>query len=139
MSVISNGGASIEYSSSSPNTSTTNTQNIAGNSNITPVKNEAGLASPNENRGFEHQGSEDDDIDQDHEFHSDLSQNRQSNKRSKVTRRSIACKSCHALKVKCTPSDPLDPGKPCIRCLNANRKCEIDLNQTRKRRKNQRS
>lgn len=135
MSVISNGGASIEYSSSSPNTSTTNTQNIAGNSNITPVKNEAGLASPNENRGFEHQGSEDDDIDQDHEFHSDLSQNRQSNKRSKVTRRSIACKSCHALKVKCTPSDPLDPGKPCIRCLNANRKCEIDLNQTRKRRK----
>lgn len=53
----------------------------------------------------------------------------------KVTRRSVACKSCHSLKVKCTPSDIHDPSRPCIRCLNANRKCEIDLNQSRKRRK----
>ncbi|KAK6456148.1 transcription factor activity protein [Scheffersomyces xylosifermentans] len=56
-------------------------------------------------------------------------------KKPKSTRRSVACKSCHSLKVKCTPADPINPGGPCIRCLNANRKCEIDLNQTRKRRK----
>lgn len=53
----------------------------------------------------------------------------------KVTRRSVACKSCHGLKVKCTPLDINDPSGPCIRCLNANRRCEIDLSQTRKRRK----
>ncbi|KAK6466014.1 transcription factor activity protein [Scheffersomyces coipomensis] len=57
-----------------------------------------------------------------------------SNKK-KSTRRSVACKSCHSLKVKCTPADPQNPGGTCIRCQNANRKCEIDLNQTRKRRK----
>ncbi|CAK9438837.1 uncharacterized protein LODBEIA_P30610 [Lodderomyces beijingensis] len=57
------------------------------------------------------------------------------NKKAKITRRSVACKSCHSLKVKCTPSDAKDPSAPCVRCLSANRKCEIDLNQTRKRRK----
>ncbi|RLV93087.1 Transcriptional regulator WAR1 [Spathaspora sp. JA1] len=56
-------------------------------------------------------------------------------KKSKSSRRSVACKSCHALKVKCTPADPTNPGGTCIRCLNGRRKCEIDLNQTRKRRK----
>ncbi|KAG7661413.1 WAR1 [[Candida] subhashii] len=56
-------------------------------------------------------------------------------KKSKSTRRSVACKSCHTLKVKCTPSDPDNPAGSCIRCLNAKRKCEIDLTQTRKRRK----
>ena len=56
-------------------------------------------------------------------------------KKSKSARRSVACKSCHSLKVKCTPADPTNPSGSCIRCLNANRKCEIDLNQTRKRRK----
>ena len=55
--------------------------------------------------------------------------------KTKVTRRSVACKSCHSLKVKCTPSDPNNPSAPCVRCINANRICEIDLNQTRKRRK----
>ena len=39
------------------------------------------------------------------------------------------------MKVKCTPSDPNNPSAPCVRCINANRICEIDLNQTRKRRK----
>ncbi|EGW34766.1 uncharacterized protein SPAPADRAFT_145213 [Spathaspora passalidarum NRRL Y-27907] len=56
-------------------------------------------------------------------------------KKQKSTRRSVACKSCHSLKVKCTPADPNNPGGTCIRCLNGRRKCEIDLNQTRKRRK----
>lgn len=55
--------------------------------------------------------------------------------KQKQTRRAVACKSCHGLKVKCTPSDVDNPAGPCLRCLNANRKCEIDLNQTRKRRK----
>lgn len=51
------------------------------------------------------------------------------------TRRSVACKSCHNLKVKCTPADESNPGGPCIRCMNAKRKCEIDLHQPRKRRR----
>ncbi|CCE83348.1 Piso0_003923 [Millerozyma farinosa CBS 7064] len=55
--------------------------------------------------------------------------------KSKSGRRQIACKSCHALKVKCTPADENDPSGPCIRCLNSKRQCEIDLTQTRKRRK----
>lgn len=55
--------------------------------------------------------------------------------KSKSGRRQIACKSCHALKVKCTPADENDPSGPCIRCLNSKRRCEIDLTQTRKRRK----
>ncbi|CUM47111.1 uncharacterized protein AC631_03494 [Debaryomyces fabryi] len=46
-----------------------------------------------------------------------------------------ACKSCHSLKVKCTPADENNPNGPCMRCLNSKRKCEIDPNQTRKRRK----
>ncbi|RCK56555.1 Transcriptional regulator WAR1 [Candida viswanathii] len=58
-----------------------------------------------------------------------------SGKKPKVTRRSVACKTCHTLKVKCSPSDPKNPASPCIRCVNAGRKCDIDLNQTRKRRK----
>ena len=49
----------------------------------------------------------------------------------------MACKSCHSLKVKCTPSDPNNPSAPCVRCINANRICEIDLNQTRKEERNQ--
>lgn len=53
----------------------------------------------------------------------------------RATRRSVACKSCHSLKVKCTPSNPDDPSQPCVRCLNAKRPCEIDINHTRKRRK----
>ncbi|CUM66107.1 uncharacterized protein PRCAT00003762001 [Priceomyces carsonii] len=53
----------------------------------------------------------------------------------KSTRRSVACKSCHALKVKCMPADENNPAGPCIRCLKSKRKCEIDLTQTRKRRK----
>lgn len=53
----------------------------------------------------------------------------------KSTRRSVACKSCHTLKVKCIPVDINNPGGSCVRCMNANRECEIDLNQTRKRRK----
>lgn len=64
-----------------------------------------------------------------------ISKPEESNKKPKVTRRSVACKSCHSLKVKCTPSDPNNPSAPCVRCINANRICEIDLNQTRKRRK----
>ncbi|KAL7665577.1 Zn(2)-C6 fungal-type domain-containing protein [[Candida] zeylanoides] len=54
---------------------------------------------------------------------------------SKAQRRPVACKSCHALKVKCTPANENDPAGPCLRCLNSKRHCEIDLNQTRKRRK----
>lgn len=53
----------------------------------------------------------------------------------KKNRRSVACKSCHSLKVKCTPADELNPEGPCIRCLNSNRVCEIDINQPRKRRR----
>lgn len=53
----------------------------------------------------------------------------------KKKRRSVACKSCHSLKVKCTPSDINNPAGPCVRCLNTKRVCEIDLNQPRKRRR----
>lgn len=53
----------------------------------------------------------------------------------KPSRRPAACKSCHSLKVKCTPSDPKHPSGPCLRCLNSKRVCEIDLNRPRKRRR----
>lgn len=53
----------------------------------------------------------------------------------KNTRRSVACKNCHSLKVKCTPSDENNPSAPCIRCINTKKVCEINLNQPRKRRK----
>ncbi|EGV65778.1 hypothetical protein CANTEDRAFT_92110 [Yamadazyma tenuis ATCC 10573] len=53
----------------------------------------------------------------------------------KHTRRSVACKNCHALKVKCVPSDPNSPASSCVRCLHTKKKCEINLNQPRKRRK----
>lgn len=60
---------------------------------------------------------------------------RSPDKDKRNSRRSVACKSCHSLKVKCTPSDPNNPSGPCIRCLNSKRRCEIDLNQPRKRRR----
>lgn len=50
-------------------------------------------------------------------------------------RRMKACKQCHSLKVRCTPVDENDPYSPCIRCMNTNKVCEIDLDQPRKRRK----
>ncbi|KAI5966613.1 WAR1 [Candida theae] len=138
MSVTSNNAeGSVDYTSSSPQPGSISRDNRVGISHITHEENDSGVSSPLENRRrSQRQGSEyEDDLDQDHEYGSDSPQSQQSNKRTKVTRRSIACKSCHALKVKCTPSDPEDPSKPCIRCVNANRRCEIDLNQTRKRRK----
>ncbi|KAI5961271.1 WAR1 [Candida pseudojiufengensis] len=91
------------------------------------------------------ESDDDNDNDQDNYEDNDKSIHRQNsnsnntttnnNNKPKNSRRSVACKACHALKVKCTPSNPNEPGAPCIRCLNANRKCDIDLNQTRKRRK----
>lgn len=57
------------------------------------------------------------------------------NKQKHGRRAARACKSCHSLKVKCTPADENNPNGPCMRCLNSKRKCEIDPNQTRKRRK----
>lgn len=57
-------------------------------------------------------------------------------RKGRSTRRAAkACKSCHSLKVKCTPADEDNPLGPCLRCLNSKRKCEMDPNQTRKRRK----
>lgn len=50
-------------------------------------------------------------------------------------RRSVACKSCHSLKVKCTPLDPDDPNGPCVRCSKTGRICEIDLSQPRRRKR----
>lgn len=50
-------------------------------------------------------------------------------------RRAVACKSCHTLKVKCIPSDPNDLSSPCVRCIKTKRICEIDVNHTRKKRK----
>lgn len=55
--------------------------------------------------------------------------------RPKQTRRLVACKLCHSLKVKCTPLNPDDPNLTCLRCKNAGRVCEIDVTQTRKRRR----
>ncbi|CAK7908755.1 transcriptional regulator War1p [[Candida] anglica] len=57
----------------------------------------------------------------------------------KPGRRPVACKKCHSLKVKCTPADLNNPAGPCIRCVNSKRECEIDLNQTRKRRRRTRA
>ncbi|CCH45936.1 hypothetical protein BN7_5523 [Wickerhamomyces ciferrii] len=51
-------------------------------------------------------------------------------------RRAAACKSCHTLKVKCIPSDPNDLSSPCVRCIKTKRKCEIESNQNRKKKKN---
>lgn len=50
-------------------------------------------------------------------------------------RRLKACKHCHSLKVRCTPVDKNDPYSPCIRCINANKVCEIDSVELRKKRK----
>lgn len=50
-------------------------------------------------------------------------------------RRSKACKHCHSLKVRCTPVDEADPSSPCVRCVNSNKVCEMDLDQPRKRKK----
>lgn len=54
---------------------------------------------------------------------------------SKRVRRTKACKQCHALKVRCTPLDESDPYLPCVRCSNAGKVCEIDVDQPRKRRR----
>lgn len=54
---------------------------------------------------------------------------------SKRVRRTKACKQCHALKVRCTPLDENDPHLPCVRCSNAGKVCEIDVDQPRKRRR----
>lgn len=54
---------------------------------------------------------------------------------SKRVRRTKACKQCHALKVRCTPLDENDPHLPCVRCSNAGKVCEIDVEQPRKRRR----
>lgn len=50
-------------------------------------------------------------------------------------RRLKACKQCHALKVRCTPVDKDDPYSLCVRCVNANKVCEIDNVELRKKRK----
>lgn len=50
-------------------------------------------------------------------------------------RRLKACKQCHGLKVRCTPVDENDPASPCVRCVNSNKVCEMDLDQPRKRKK----
>lgn len=50
-------------------------------------------------------------------------------------RRSKACKHCHGLKVRCTPVNESDPSSPCVRCVNSNKVCEMDLDQPRKRKK----
>lgn len=50
-------------------------------------------------------------------------------------RRLKACKHCHSLKVRCTPVDKNDPYSPCVRCINANKVCEIDSVELRKKRK----
>ena len=103
--------------------------NEEDNSSLTPDQSSSNSSSSKNNNNNSNNNSS-----------SSIGKNNNSNNnisagKRKVTRRSVACKSCHALKVKCTPSNPDDPGASCIRCLNAKRKCEIDLNQTRKRRK----
>ncbi|OBA23403.1 hypothetical protein METBIDRAFT_37785 [Metschnikowia bicuspidata var. bicuspidata NRRL YB-4993] len=51
------------------------------------------------------------------------------------SRRSRACKHCHALKVRCIPVDEDDPASSCVRCLNSKKECEIDFLEPKKRRK----
>lgn len=51
------------------------------------------------------------------------------------SRRSKACKLCHALKVRCIPVDENDPSSPCVRCLNSKKVCEFDNLEPKKRRK----
>lgn len=51
------------------------------------------------------------------------------------TRRLVACKRCHMLKVKCVPAFQEEPEKTCLRCLNANEVCEFEPYQSRKRRR----
>lgn len=55
--------------------------------------------------------------------------------KKKSTRTAVACKSCHGLKVKCTPADERNPAGPCLRCFNAKRKCEVDYNLVRKKKR----
>lgn len=55
--------------------------------------------------------------------------------KKKSTRTAVACKSCHGLKVKCTPADERNPSGPCLRCFNAKRKCEVDYSHSRKKKK----
>lgn len=55
--------------------------------------------------------------------------------KKKSTRTAVACKSCHGLKVKCTPADELNPLGPCLRCFNAKRKCEVDYSHSRKKKR----
>ncbi|KAH3671952.1 hypothetical protein OGAPHI_000138 [Ogataea philodendri] len=48
-------------------------------------------------------------------------------------RRSVACKACHSLKVKCVPHDVNNPLGTCVRCWKNKRQCEFDLSQARKK------
>ncbi|GMG21426.1 unnamed protein product [Ambrosiozyma monospora] len=48
-------------------------------------------------------------------------------------RRSVACKACHSLKVKCVPVDPAQQFGVCIRCKKGNKHCEFDLSNVRKK------
>lgn len=47
----------------------------------------------------------------------------------------MACKLCHALKVRCIPLDEGDPLLPCQRCVAARRVCEMEPTPKRRRRK----
>lgn len=66
---------------------------------------------------------------------SDTPEEPQSPRKSTRVRRMKACKQCHSLKVRCSPVNENDPYLPCVRCVNSNKVCEIDLDQPRKRRK----
>lgn len=50
-------------------------------------------------------------------------------------RRSVACNSCHALKVRCEPFNKDDPKSPCLRCHKSKRKCDYDIALAKRRRK----
>ncbi|KAG7834240.1 hypothetical protein KL939_002895 [Ogataea angusta] len=73
------------------------------------------------------------------EISSDIEHSHQISRKSQSEglgkRRSVACKACHALKVKCVPGDPKNQLGTCVRCLKANRICEFDLTQSRKKKK----
>lgn len=53
----------------------------------------------------------------------------------KRIRKLKACKHCHSLKVRSAPMDKNDPYSSCVRCIDANKVCEIDSVELHKKRK----
>ncbi|KAF5094380.1 hypothetical protein D0Z00_003564 [Geotrichum galactomycetum] len=51
-------------------------------------------------------------------------------------RRAKACEHCRSLKVRCIPTDPLFPDKPCVRCVKGKHECVFHIGPRKRNKKN---